>query len=69
MEAIHDGIFFTRSLSKDDVFGLSLKASLLHSILEVPFEASLQLPQRITIQLVHRCLYHMTNRKMLENQL
>ncbi len=69
MEAIHDGIFFTRSLSKDDVFGLSLKASLLHSILEVPFEASLQLPQRIMIQLVHRCQYLMTNRKTLENQI
>lgn len=41
MEAIHDESFFTRSLSAGDVFGLSLKASLLHSILEVPFEAFL----------------------------
>lgn len=61
--------FFTRSLNMGDIFGLSLKAALLHSLLEVPFEASLQLPLHITIQLVHRRRHHMTNRETLENQI
>lgn len=60
-EAVQDGSLFTHSLNTSDVFGLSLKAFLLHFLLEVPFEACLQLPKRIMIQLVHRHQNQTTN--------